>query len=457
MAGVSAPTAAYSAFSPRSADGPRLDSVVEEVAGRIRAQITEALGAQQIAGDERAALIEQHLATGLRAEQRARMAAGLAPLPLAAENTVRVRVREALSPLGPMAGLLARSEFSDIEVNGAVNVICTDRATGVKTAHPSPFTSETQAFEWVAQQAAAAGRRFDDASPSVRCRLPGGARLHALAKITTLVHVDFRLFLAGLDTLEGLYRAGMFSPQVGDLLAATARLREPFGLIISGGTGAGKTTLLRGWLNAHPDRLVLDRVVTVEDEQELFLDRARFINLVDVETREPNIDGRGEYSMERYLSHDLRRQTPARLAVGELKPDGGVMPLLLALGQGIAQGVATTIHAPDAADVLSRLRTYAAFGQRQVDVTTVLETVAATVDLVVQVGRIDGRRVVTSIREYGEYRDGAVTSAELWRWDPRAGFAVRTDMEATPQLTAKLARGGLDPAVLRRARTEVTW
>jgi pilus assembly protein CpaF len=196
--------------------------------------------------------------------------------------------------------------------------------------------------------------------------------------------------------------------------------------------------------------MVLGRIVTVEDEMELFLDRARFRNLVEFEARESNVDGKGEYSMERYLSHDLRRQTPERVGLGELKPDGGVVPLLLAVGQGIAQGVATTIHAPSAPDVLTRIRTYAAFGERQLPERTVMETVAASVDLVVHTTRIAGRRVVASVYEYADFRDGTVTSAELWRYHPDAGRAVRTDLEITDTLTAKLTAAGLDANILDR-------
>ncbi|WP_239335297.1 ATPase, T2SS/T4P/T4SS family [Frankia sp. CiP3] len=409
------------------------------------------------AGEERDALVEESVASFLRTEQLRRVRSDEPPLGVAEEEEIRRHARQELSPLGPLAPFLLTPTWSDIEVNGSFNVVCTDRASGRRTEFGSPFDTEEQAFEWVAQQAALAGRRFDEANPSVRCRLPGGARLHALAKVTSLVHIGCRLFLPGLDTLEGLRRASMFGDDVAALLLTAARLHEPFGVIFSGGTGAGKTTLLRAWMNAHPDPVVLDRTVTVEDEQELFLDRARFRNLVDFEAKESNIDGKGAYSMEQYLSRDLRRQTPERVALGELKPDGGVMPLLLALGQGIAQGVATTIHAPSAEDVLPRIRTYAAFGDRRTDDTTVMQTIAGTVNLVVHVARVAGQRAVVSIREYVDYRDGQVTSAELWRWNPRAGRAMRTDNDISDRLGATFVGAGIDPTVLARDTSSGTW
>ena len=154
--------------------------------------------------------------------------------------------------------------------------------------------------------------------------------------------------------------------------------------------------------------------------------------------------------MERYLSDDLRRMTPERVGLGELKPDGGVVPLLLTVGQGIAQGVGTTIHAPSAADVLTRILTYAEFGTHRLSEQTVMKTVAASVDLVVHVSHLGGRRVISSVHEYADFRDGTVTSAELWRFDPALGRAVRTDLEITEQLTAKLTAAGLDPRILDR-------
>jgi pilus assembly protein CpaF len=435
---------------------PSLDeATVRAIVAALRDQVSavadrERAGGATVDPQLRAALAEDLTADWVREENLRRVRRRLSPIDPTTERQLRQRVREAVSPLGPVARFLEDRRWSDVEVNGAFNVVCTDRSTDSRSEYPSPFGADAEAFEWVAEQAALAGRRFDESHPSVRFRLPNGVRVHALARVTSLPHIDFRLFLPGLDSVEGLQQAGMLGDDVAEVLRGSAAVREPIGVIFSGGTGNGKTTLLRAWLYAHPDRVVLDRVVTVEDEKELFLDRTRFRNLVDFEARERNVDGKGEYSMERYLSHDLRRQTPQRVALGELKPDGGVLPLLLALGQGIAQGVATTIHAPTAADVLQRIRTYAAFGSQRVDDSTALETVAATVDLVVHVGRVRGRRVVASIREYADYRDGTVSSAELWRWNPAAGRATRTDLDATDELVAKLTAGGVDANLLAR-------
>lgn len=426
-------------------------ATVTAVADSLREWLLASLAAGGTGGD-RQARAEELIERGVREEQVRRTRSGQTVLDAATERAVRNRLRQDLSPLGPMAGVLTSPQWSDVEVNGAENMICTERTGGQRSRYTSPFRTEGEAFEWVAAQAAAQGRRFDEANPSVRVRLPGGARLHAIANVTGRVHISCRLFAPTLNTVEGLRAAGMFGPDVAAVLAATARMPDPCGLIISGATTAGKTTLLRAVLNAHPDRLVLDRVVTVEDEAELFLDQRRFVNLVAFEAREPNLDGKGAYSMERFLSADLRRLTPDRVALGELKPDGGVMPLLLALGQGVARGVATTIHAPSAEDVVSRIRTYAAFGSRRVADSVVLDTIAATVDLIVQVARIDTRRVVTSVLEIAGRGERGLLAGQLWRWNPAAGRATRTRMEASDRLTAKLAAAGLDPNVLARDR-----
>ncbi|ABD12689.1 Flp pilus assembly protein, ATPase CpaF [Frankia casuarinae] len=434
--------------------------VAEDVASTINTAVQRQVAAARRSGrrftpTERAALAEELLARELADIRRG--AADAPPLDAAGENEVRLLVRQAQSQLGSLGPFLLADRFSDVEVNGAVNLVLTERGSGHRIEGRSPFGSDAQAFEWVAEHAASVGRRFDESNPSVRFRLPNGVRVHAVSRVTRLTHIDCRLFRPGLDTLDGLADAGMFGSDITALLAGTAALRQPFGLIISGGTGAGKTTLLRAWVNATPDDPILDRMVTVEDEQELFLAPERFRNLVEFEARERNVDGRGEYSMARYLAENLRRQTPHRVLLGELRPDGGVLPLLLALGQGIAQGVATTIHAPSAADVVARLRTYAAFDPGRVPEAAVLETIASTVDLIVHVANLDGRRVVTSVHEVGEYREGRVTSAELWRWDARIERAVRTDLDFSDQLAAKLRSAGVGPAVLTRRRTRAAW
>ncbi|MCK9895039.1 ATPase, T2SS/T4P/T4SS family [Frankia sp. AgB32] len=448
-------------ISPPVATGSRGDTqVVEELATTINTAVQRQVVAARRAGRRFSATERAALAEELLARQLADVRYGTADLPqldAAAENEVRLLVRQAQSPLGPLGPFLLADRFSDVEVNGAVNLVLTERGSGDRIEGRSPFGSDAQAFEWVAEHAALAGRRFDEANPSVRFRLPTGVRVHAVSRVTQLTHIDCRLFAPGLDTLDGLADAGMFTPDVADLLAGTAAMRQPFGLIISGGTGAGKTTLLRAWINATPQEQILDRVVTVEDEQELFLDHNRFRNLVEFEARERNVDGRGEYSMARYLAENLRRQTPYRVLLGELRPDGGVLPLLLAVGQGIAQGVAATIHAPSAADVVARLRTYAAFEAHPVPEAAALETIAATVDLIVHVAAVAGRRVVTALREVAEYRDGRVTSSELWRWDPRSRRAVRTDLEFSDQLAGKLRAAGVGASALAaRRRTRAT-
>ncbi|WP_307874879.1 ATPase, T2SS/T4P/T4SS family [Frankia nepalensis] len=414
---------------------------VHRIGELVDARLTQARRAGMTTrAAERGALVEETITAVLVAARQQAAADGRPALAPTVEDVIRRRARAARAELGPLGPVLtATHRWSDVEVNGAVNMICTERASGTRLEAASPFASDEEVWEWAAGQAALAGRRFDEANPSVRFRLPNGVRVHAVGRVTSLTHLDCRLFTPALDTLMGLAGTGMCGPDVVALLAATAALRVPFGLVISGGTGAGKTTLLRAWANATPTDRALERVVVVEDEAELFLDRTRWRNLVEFETREANVDGRGEYAMERYLTADLRRQTPGRVLLGELRPDGGVLPLLLAAGQGIAHGVAATIHAPSAVDVVARLRTYAAIGSRTVPEAVVLETIAATVDLVIHVAQLPAGRVVTSIREIGEHRAGTVTSAELWRWHPRAGRTVRTELDLSETLTAKLA------------------
>jgi|GEM_PF-1937269 len=429
-----------------------IDDLVVSTAEEIRRRLLEARRAGGRLGDQdRAAIVEEVLAASLSAARVQLTQTRARPLPLAVEDDIRARIREITSPLGVMGPALRPDLWTDVQVNGAENMICIQVGTGRRIEYASPFASDAEAFAWAAEQAAAAGRRFDEAVPSARFRLPNGARVHVISRVTDATHISCRLPTPSLDTIAALAATGMFGPDVAAVLAGAAALDRPVGLVISGGTGCGKTTLLRAWAHATPADPELRRVVTVEDEQELLLSPDRFRDLVAFEAREANVEGKGAYPMARYLADDLRRQHPHRVLLGELKPDGGVMPLLLALGQGVASGVATTLHAYSAEEVIDRIILYASLAEHGLSEQVVLRTIGATVNLIVHLELVHQRRVITEVREVTGYRDGRVISAPLWRWDPQHGRAVRTDMAMSQELTGALVRAGVDVGHLMRA------
>jgi len=166
------------------------DATLRRLVAVVRDQVSaiadaERRGGAPLAAEQRAVLAEEVTAAWLQRDSQRRIRHNLAPLAATSAQRLRHEVRAALSPLGPVARFLDDPAFSDVEVNGAANVVCTERGSDRRTEHASPFASDGEAFDWVAEQAALGGRRFDEANPSVRFRLPNGVRVHAIAKVTS--------------------------------------------------------------------------------------------------------------------------------------------------------------------------------------------------------------------------------------------------------------------------------
>jgi pilus assembly protein CpaF len=217
----------------------------EDVIAQIRHDVIDAVDARRTQGlpvtaEHRDSLAEEEVAAWLRREAEACIRDGVPPPPPAVADWVRAEVRAAVSALGPIVKFLNAARWSDVEINGMQNVVCTERGTGLRHEFTSPFTTDAAAFEWAAQHAAEAGRRFDESTPSVRFRLAKGMRVHAIGRVTSRTHIDIRLFVPGLEDLQGLTAAGMFGPDIALLLQATAAVRDPIGIIFPAAPATGR-------------------------------------------------------------------------------------------------------------------------------------------------------------------------------------------------------------------------
>ncbi|MGW4897920.1 TadA family conjugal transfer-associated ATPase, partial [Kitasatospora sp. NPDC004240] len=315
-------------------------------------------------------------------------------------DTVRA-LRAELVGAGPLDGLLAAPDVTDVLVNGP-DEVWIDRGGGLQRVPEVRFADADAVRRLAHRLATAAGRRLDDARPWVDARLPDGTRLHAVLPpiAAGCTHISLRVCRPRPFTLDELVAGGALPPQGAEILACVLRAR--LSLLISGGTGTGKTTLLAALLGLVGPG---ERIVLAEDSAELRPDHPHVVRL---QSRPPNQEGLGELTL-RDLVRQALRMRPDRLVIGEVR-GAEVSDLLAALNTG-HEGGCGTVHANRAADVPVRLEALGALAG--LDRTALHSQLRAALDVVVHVVREPGpgRRRVAEIHVLGGDRTGlAVTT-----------------------------------------------
>jgi pilus assembly protein CpaF len=291
--------------------------------------------------------------------------------------------------LGPLEALLKDSSITDILVNRFDRVYVERK--GRLERVDCHFRDNAHLRQIIDRIVALVGRRVDETSPMVDARLADGSRVNAIIPPLALdgPAMSIRRFGAKPLQLEDLIRHGAFPPAVMDFLSAAVQAR--CNIIISGGTGSGKTTLLNCL-----SRYILqeERVVTIEDAAELQLQQPHVVRL---ETRPPNIEGRGEVT-QRDLVKNCLRMRPDRIVIGEVR-SGEALDMLQAMNTG-HEGSMTTIHANTTRDALARLEVMIAMAGYDIPLRALRNQVASAVQLIVQAQRVPGgKRRVTRVTE----------------------------------------------------------
>jgi Flp pilus assembly CpaF family ATPase len=245
-----------------------------------------------------------------------------------------------------------------------------------------------------------------------------------------------------LDRLDALRDAGLTDRALHAFAVAAVVARV--NMLVVGATGAGKTTFVRALLN-EALATSSDRIVTIEEDEELFLTAGPTRDVVAMTAREANVHGAGAITLDDCLREALR-QRPDRIILGEARPGGTeVLGILLAMSSG-HPGSFSTIHADTSGEAFGRLALYAAMGGQTYTPEWVAQLISTAVDFVVHLGRAgDGRRVVTSVREVTGALDRAVLSSEVWAPDPQ-GRAVPHG-PFTDRTADRLEDAGLDLAL----------
>ncbi len=316
-------------------------------------------------------------------------------------------VKNEVMGLGPIEPLLHDSSISDILVNTSGQ--CYVERHGVLEKTNIIFQNDEHLMRIIQKIASAVGRRIDESSPMVDARLEDGSRVNAIIPPLSLDGpvLSIRRFSVDPYTIKDLLSFKSLTPPMGEFLSAAVHAR--INILITGGTGSGKTTLLNVVSSYIPHQ---ERVLTIEDSAELQLQQPHVVRL---ETRPPNIEGKGEI-VQRDLVKNALRMRPDRIVVGEVR-GGEALDMLQAMNTG-HDGSLTTIHANSARDSLTRLEHMVGMSGVEIPPLVVRQQIAAALDLVVATTRLpDGHRVILSIQEITGMEGDVVNMQEIFTFD----------------------------------------
>ena len=358
-------------------------------------------------------------------------------MPLSASERERLvnDVQHELFGLGPLEPLLKDPTISDILVNKH-DTIYIERRGKIERTNVT-FKDDEHLMRVIERIVSSIGRRIDESSPMVDARLADGSRVNAIIPPLAIDGpvVSIRRFGADPLKMSSLIDNKALTKDIADMLqmVVTARLN----VLISGGTGAGKTTLLNALSAFIPEN---ERIVTIEDSAELQLQQPHVVRL---ETRPPNIEGRGEVTQRDLVRNSLRMR-PDRIVIGEVR-GGEAIDMLQAMNTG-HDGSLTTIHANTPRDAMARLETMIQMTGMRLSDRAMRQQIASAIHLVVQVARMsDGSRRVTSISEITGMEGETITMQEIFQYE-------RTGVDQQGQVLGRFRPTGIRPRFTERLK-----
>jgi len=350
--------------------------------------------------------------------------------PLSASERERLvnDVQHALFGLGPLEPLLADPTISDILVNSH-HTIYIERRGKIEPTNVR-FKDDEHLMRVIERIVSSVGRRIDESSPMVDARLQDGSRVNAIIPPLSIDGPVLSIRRFGSEPLRmvALIENNALTKDIADMLQMVVHAR--LNVLISGGTGAGKTTLLNALSAFIPEN---ERIVTIEDSAELQLQQPHVVRL---ETRPPNIEGRGEVT-QRDLVKNALRMRPDRIVIGEVR-GGEAIDMLQAMNTG-HDGSLTTVHANTPRDALARLETMIQMTGMRLSDRAMRQQVASALNLVVQVARMsDGSRRVTSISEITGMEGETITMQEIFKYE-------RSGVDSQGQVLGRFKPTGIRP------------
>lgn len=357
------------------------------------------------------------------------------PLSAAERDRLVDEVQHELFGLGPLEPLLADHTIADILVNSHGKIYIERRGKLELTS--VTFKDDEHLMRVIERIVSSVGRRIDESSPMVDARLKDGSRVNAIIPPLSLDGPVLSIRRFGAEPLRMLMliEKKALTKDIADMLEMCVKAR--LNVVISGGTGAGKTTLLNALSAYIPED---ERIVTIEDSAELQLQQPHVVRL---ETRPPNIEGRGEVT-QRDLVRNALRMRPDRIVIGEVR-GGEAIDMLQAMNTG-HDGSLTTIHANTPRDALARLETMIQMTGMRLSDRAMRQQIASAINLVVQVARhSDGGRRLTSISEITGMEGETITMQEIFQYE-------RTGVDTQGQIIGRFRPTGIRPRFAERLK-----
>lgn len=335
--------------------------------------------------------------------------------------------------LGPLEAILKDTSISDILINGPKNIYVERRGKMEKTA--VEFRDNQHLLQIIDRIVSKVGRRCDEVSPMVDARLSDGSRVNAIIPPLALdgAAVSIRRFGSNPLKLENLLNFKAFTPEMVMLLEGAIKAR--LNMVIAGGTGSGKTTLLNTLSSFIPTH---ERVLTIEDAAELQLQQDHVVRL---ETRPPNIEGKGQITATDLVRNALRMR-PERIIIGECRgPE--TLDMLQAMNTG-HDGSLTTVHANTPRDAVARLETLVMMSGFDLPIKAMRQQIASAVHLIIQANRLQGGiRRVTHITEIVGMEQDTVVMQDIYRY-------VQTGIDETGRARGYFEATGVRPSFMTK-------
>jgi pilus assembly protein CpaF len=355
------------------------------------------------------------------------------PLSTPEKQKLLREVMDEIFGLGPIEDLLRDGLVTDILVNGPHQIYL--ERQGRLFECDQQFRDNDHLIQVIQRIAARVGRRVDESSPMLDARLSDGSRVNAIIPPLALdgASMSIRRFGTMPFDIDKLVSVGALTREMSQFLEACVKCR--LNILISGGTGSGKTTLLNSlsrWIPAG------ERVVTIEDAAELQLQRRHVVRL---ETRPPNIEGKGEVT-QRDLVRNALRMRPDRIILGEVR-GGEALDMLQAMNTG-HDGSMTTVHANNTRDAVRRIENMVSMAGLNFPMHAIREQISSAINIMVQVGRITGgRRKIKSITEITGMEGEAVCMQDIFRFR-------QTGVDGEGHATGQFEACGVRPQCLDR-------